>query len=106
MWYTSCVDRESRIVARESLIQFDPLFPEEAQAALDVFKSFKIVDAPGSPTFGEAFEEWVFDFVKAIFGAYDHETGKRNSLAAGAGGQLASAINAAALGLTVAVKLI
>ena len=78
MWDTSCVDWESRIVAGESLIQFDPLYPEEAQAALEVFKSLKIVDAPGSPTFGEACEQWVFDFVKAIFGAYDHETAKRN----------------------------
>lgn len=78
MWDTSCQDWERRIVAGESLIPFDPLFPEEAQAALDVFKSLKIVDAPGSPTFGEACEEWVFDFVKAIFGAYDHETAKRN----------------------------
>lgn len=78
MWDTSCVDWETRIVAGESLIEFDPLYPEEAQAALEVFKSLKIVDAPGSPTFGEACEEWVFDFVKAIFGAYDHETAKRN----------------------------
>lgn len=78
MWDTSCQDWERRIVAGESLIPFDPLFPEEADAALDVFKSLKIVDAPGSPTFGEACEEWVFDFVKAIFGAYDHESAKRN----------------------------
>ncbi len=78
MWDTSCQDWERRIVAGESLIPLDPLFPEEADAALDVFKSLKIVDAPGSPSFGEACEEWVFDFVKAIFGAYDHETAKRN----------------------------
>ncbi|RSC31519.1 terminase large subunit [Agrobacterium sp. FDAARGOS_525] len=78
MWDTSCQDWERRIVAGESLIPFDPLFPEEAEAALDVFKSLKIVDAPGSPTFGEACEEWVFDFVKAIFGAYDHDSAKRN----------------------------
>lgn len=77
-WDTSCVDWERRIVEGESLIPFDPLYPDEADAAVEVFKALKIVDAPGSPTFGEACEEWVFDFVRAIFGAYDHETAKRN----------------------------
>ncbi len=77
-WTTSCLDWEKRIVAGQSLIQFDPLFPDEAEAALAVFKSLKIVDAPGQPTFGEACEEWVFDFVQAIFGAYDHEAAKRH----------------------------
>lgn len=42
-----------------------------------MFKQLRIVDAPGSPTFGEACEPWVFDFVAAIFGAYDSETGRR-----------------------------
>ncbi|RVG20286.1 terminase large subunit [Sinorhizobium meliloti] len=77
-WDTSCVDWERRIIEGESLIPFDPLFPEEAEAALEVFKALRIVDAPGSPTFGDACEEWVFEFVKAIFGAYDHEAAKRN----------------------------
>src|SRR5690606_5840543 len=43
----------------------------------DVFKSLRIVDAPGSPTFGEACAEWVFDLVRSIFGAYDVESGRR-----------------------------
>jgi len=75
-WSTSCPDWERRIVARESLIP-PPLFPDEAAAALEVFKALRIVDAPGQPTFGEACEQWVFDFVAAIFGAYDAREGRR-----------------------------
>lgn len=76
-WDTSCVDWERRIVAGETLIPFEPLFPDQAEEAIDIFKSLVMVDVPGQPTFGEACDEWVFDFVAAIFGAYDADTGRR-----------------------------
>jgi len=60
-----------------SLIPCEPLFPTEAKDALEVFKALRIVDAPGRPTFGEAGDQWIFDFVSAIFGAYDAEKGER-----------------------------
>jgi phage terminase large subunit-like protein len=76
-WSTACLDWEERIVEGRSLIAMDPLFPDEAEAALTVFKSLRVVDIAGSPTFGECCDGWVFDFVRAIFGAYDHSTATR-----------------------------
>ncbi|WP_279059279.1 terminase large subunit [Bartonella apis] len=76
-WSTACPDWEKRIVNRESLIPFEPLFPEQAKRALDIFKSLKMVDVLGQPTFGDACAPWVFDFVAAIFGAYDENVGKQ-----------------------------
>ncbi|MEZ1597252.1 terminase large subunit [Pseudomonas aeruginosa] len=75
-WTTACTDWAGRLIRGESIIP-PPIFPEMADQALDVFKQLKIVDAPGSPTFGEACAPWVFDLVASIFGAYDPETGRR-----------------------------
>ncbi|MGC1300919.1 MAG: terminase large subunit, partial [Caulobacteraceae bacterium] len=76
MHSTACVDWQARIAERRSLIPA-PIFVDEAEEALKVFKSLRIVDVQGKPTFGEACEEWVFDFVRAVFGAYDAATGRR-----------------------------
>lgn len=76
-WTTALPDWKSRIKNGESLLPCKPLFDEEAESAANVFKQLKIVDAPGSPTIGEACDAWVIDFAKAIFGAYDSAEGKR-----------------------------
>lgn len=75
-WSTACPDWAERLKTGKSIIP-PPIFPEQAELALGIFKELKIVDAPGSPTFGEAAADWVFDLVASIFGAYDHETGRR-----------------------------
>lgn len=75
-WSTACPDWAARLKAGESIIP-PPIYLGPAEEALAVFKQLRIVDAPGSPTFGESCEPWVFDFVAAIFGAYDSETGRR-----------------------------
>lgn len=76
-WSTACPDWEKRIVAGRSLIPCKPLFPDEAREALEVFKSLRMVDVAGQPTFGEACDDWIFDFVATIFGAHDPDTGER-----------------------------
>lgn len=76
-WSTACPDWEERIKNGRSLIPFDPLFPDEAAQAVEIFGSLRMVDAPGSPFMRDTCEPWVFDLVKAVFGAYDHETGRR-----------------------------
>ncbi len=75
-WSTACTDWEARLVAGESIIS-PPIFPDQAAQALSIFRELRVSDLPGKPTFGECSEEWVFDFVKVIFGGYDAETGNQ-----------------------------
>ncbi|HCB1653347.1 TPA: terminase large subunit [Citrobacter farmeri] len=75
-WSTACADWEERLVAGESIIP-PPIFPDQAAQALSIFRELRVSDLPGKPTFGECSEEWVFDFVKVIFGGYDAETGNQ-----------------------------
>jgi phage terminase large subunit-like protein len=73
---TACPDWHSRLREGRSIIP-PPLYPDQAEAALRVFKELRIVDAPGSPTFGESSAPWVFDLVASVFGAYNVQTGRR-----------------------------
>lgn len=86
-WSTACPDWAERLKNGCSIIPA-PIFWDQAEAALAIFKQLQVVDLPKtvwdedrqeyrSPNFGECSEQWVFDFVSAIFGAYDAETGKQ-----------------------------
>lgn len=75
-WSTACPDWAERLINRQSIIP-PPIFEEEAAIALRVFKDLRIPDLPGKPTFGECCDQWVFDFVSVIFGAYDYENKKQ-----------------------------
>lgn len=75
-WTTACPDWVARLKSGRSIIP-PPIFQASADEALAIFRELKIVDAPGSPTFGESCEQWVFDLVASVFGAYDPESGRR-----------------------------
>ncbi|WP_433689724.1 terminase large subunit [Kosakonia cowanii] len=75
-WSTACTDWENRLIDGESIIP-PPIFADQAEQALSIFRELRVSDLPGKPTFGECSEAWVFDFVKAIFGGYDAETGNQ-----------------------------
>lgn len=77
-WSTACPDWEKRIIERQSLLTFDPLFPAEAEAALEIYKDFELVDVAGRPTLGQASAPWAFDLPRALFGSYNAETGRRH----------------------------
>ncbi|WP_460196231.1 terminase large subunit [Klebsiella variicola] len=75
-WSTACPDWESRLIAGESIIP-PPIYADQAEQALGIFRELRVTDLPGKPNFGECSEDWVFDFVKVIFGGYDAETGNQ-----------------------------
>ncbi|WP_326901469.1 terminase large subunit [Kosakonia cowanii] len=76
LWSTACTDWENRLIDGESIIP-PPIFADQAEQALSIFRELRVSDLPGKPTFGECSEAWVFDFVKVIFGGYDAETGNQ-----------------------------
>jgi phage terminase large subunit-like protein len=76
-WSTACPDWAQRIVEGRSILPCGPLFPDEAAAALEVFRDLPIVDVLGKPTFGDIGRDWIFDLPSAVFGAYNPVSGRR-----------------------------
>lgn len=76
-WATAVPDWKDRIRGQRSLIPTLPLFDAVAEKALRIFKRLRVPDIIGTPTHGEVCGEWVFDFVRAVFGSYDPETKRR-----------------------------
>lgn len=75
-WSTACPDWEQRLIDHESIIP-PPIFVDEAERALQIFKELRVPDLPGKPRMADCCDGWVFDYVRCIFGAYDAETGKQ-----------------------------
>lgn len=75
-WSTACPDWEQRLIDHESIIP-PPIFVDESERALQIFKELRVPDLPGKPRMADCCDEWVFDYVRCIFGAYDAETGKQ-----------------------------
>lgn len=75
-WSTACPDWEQRLIDREPIIP-PPIFVDEAERALAIFMELRVPDLPGKPRMADCCDEWVLDYVRCIFGAYDGETGRQ-----------------------------
>lgn len=77
VWSTAVPDWKERIRLKQSLIPDLPLYDAVAEKALRIFKRLRVPDIIGNPTYGEACDDWVFDFVRVVFGSFDPETKRR-----------------------------
>ena len=77
IWSTACPDWASRITARQSIVPCPTLFPEEAEAGLNIFRDLRVVDVIGRPTIGECCLPWAFELPRVLFGSYDPESGRQ-----------------------------
>ena len=77
-WSTALPDWEERLFSQSSLVPPGlPLFPAEAQDAMDVFLDLKLVDVIGHPTIGSICRPWILDFARAFFGSLNAEQLRR-----------------------------
>ncbi|ROO30432.1 terminase [Salinisphaera orenii MK-B5] len=53
------------------------LYPESAERAVELFSRLHVPDMTGQPTMADVCREWVFDFVRSVFGGLNPETGEQ-----------------------------
>lgn len=76
-WSTAVPDWKARIGARRSLMPALPLDLARADKAERIFRQLRAPDITGFPTYGECCDAWVFELVRAVFGAVDAVTRQR-----------------------------
>jgi phage terminase large subunit-like protein len=76
-WSTAVPDWAARIVSGQSIMPDLPLHAARAEKALRIFRQLRVPDIEGNPTYGEVCDQFVFDLVRAIFGAFDEVTNQR-----------------------------
>ena len=77
-WTTALPNWENLIVSKQSINPVGALFPEAANAALDVMTNLVMSDLAHQPLLGQVTRAWALDFAQSIFGAYDPQTGIRH----------------------------
>lgn len=77
MWDLSNRDWKRKLLEGGSLVPDLPLFKDETEKALRVFKRLRMHDVVGRPTVADASGPWVYPIVAAIFGSFDVEANRR-----------------------------
>ena len=77
-WDLSCPDWADRLRDRRPLIPDGlPLWRDQADIALSVYRSMHLADVIGTPTLGELGDDWTCDLVRALFGSVSPEGERR-----------------------------
>lgn len=70
-WSTALPEWKEALLAGGSLVPHLPLHVARADKALAIFKELRVPDIEGQPRYGDVCAQFVFDLVRAIFGAFD-----------------------------------
>ncbi len=77
IWDTSCLDWEKRFLAGEQLVPELPLYADEADRAVRVFRRLRLPDVIDTPRIGEVCGDWICPIVASMFGSYNVDVNER-----------------------------